>query len=208
MANLNLIQQLKTLTQCSTPQALQLLKQSNDDVKQAEQLFHQQNLVFIQQQAECDRELAEKFYRMYDFDVKKSIENADAWIRNGIYNRSIITTRENKYNENEHALVIYAENEHNQMVRDRELIAKTWVCIPLNAGSELLIRNPNLLGFYDWQHGEYNYFSLADVDKLIKNLDNIKVSDSIEQAFYQELKNWLIECKPLAHHLIFEDLLS
>lgn len=54
MANLNLIQQLKTLTQCSTPQALQLLKQSNDDVKQAEQLFHQQNLVFIQQQAECD----------------------------------------------------------------------------------------------------------------------------------------------------------
>lgn len=54
MANLTLIQQLKTLTQCSTPQALQLLKQSNDDVKQAEQLFHQQNLAFIQQQAECD----------------------------------------------------------------------------------------------------------------------------------------------------------
>lgn len=65
-----------------------------------------------------------------------------------------------------------------------------------------------MLGFYDWQHGEYNYFSLADVDKLIENLENIKVLDPIDQAFSQELKNWLINCKLFAHHLIFEDLLS
>lgn len=208
MTNFANIQQLKNLTHCTTPQALQLLKQANNDVAKAEQLFHEQNLAFIQQQADCERELAEKFYRMYDFDVTKAIENADAWIRNGIYNRSIITTRENKYNLNEHALVIYAENEHNQLIRDRELIAKTWVCIPLNAGSELLVKNPDLLGFYDWKHEECNYFSLADVDKLIENLATIQTNDEEEKNFYDEVKNWLIECKPFAHHLIFEDLLS
>lgn len=122
--NLDTLKTLKTLIHCTTPQALQLLKQADNDVVKAEQLFHEQNLAFIQEQADCERELAEKFYRMYDFDVAKAIENADAWIRNGIYNRSIITTRENKQNLNEHALVIYAENEHNQMVRDRDLSQK------------------------------------------------------------------------------------
>lgn len=207
MANLTLIQQLKTLTQCSTPQALQLLKQSNDDVKQAEQLFHQQNLAFIQQQAECDHELAERFYKMYDFDVSKAIENADAWICNGIYNRSIITLGEDNPMTNGHCLLIFAENENNQRIMERELLAKTWVCISLCAG-RLLVQNSHLLEFYHWRHGECNYFSLADVDKLIENLDNIKVSDPIEQTFYKELKDWLINCKPHAHHLIFEDLLS
>lgn len=207
MTNFANIQQLKNLTHCTTPQALQLLKQANNDVAKAEQLFHEQNIAFIQQQADCERELAEKFYQMYDFEVTKAIEQADAWIRHDIRSRCVITLDEDTSTPNGHGLLIFAENEQNQMIRERQLLAKTYVLIPFWAGN-LLKTTIKSFGFYQWRNEECNYFSLADVDKLIENLATIQTNDEEEKNFYDELKNWLIECKPFAHHLIFEDLLS
>lgn len=97
MTNFADIQHLKNLTHCTTPQALQLLKQANNDVAQAEQLFHEQNLSFIQEQADCERELAEKFYRMCDFDVAKAIEKTQDWLFHARISQSVITTAEDKH---------------------------------------------------------------------------------------------------------------
>lgn len=125
MSNLQLLQQLKQRINCSSPVALQLLKQTDNDLAKAEQLFHEQNLDFIQQQANCDRELAEKFYHRCQQNVEEAIAQTTGWILHGRISKSVITTADEKYSAHPHRLCFILT------ARDKMIIV-SWILIRLN----------------------------------------------------------------------------
>lgn len=206
MTNFADIQHLKNLTHCTTPQALQLLKQANNDVAQAEQLFHQQNLAFIQRQAECDRELAEKFYRKFDkfdYDTQLVVRNIQGWRIGERVRQCVITTDYDYLYPFRACFIFTVMDKNNNRIRDLDNLEKLYTIVPIEDVWDYLYNEEiNMFDFYeDFDPYFGNDFSLDQVDKLIANLDQAVHADPKVMAFYQELKNWLIECKPFAHHL-------
>lgn len=205
MSNLQLLQQLKQRINCSSPVALQLLKQTDNDLAKAEQLFHEQNLDFIQQQANCDRELAEKFYHRCQQNVEEAIAQATGWILHGRISKSVITTADEKYSAHPHRLcfILTARDKNDSRIMDIDTIEQTYTIIPIEDVWEYLYnKEVNVFDFHD-DFSPYfdNDFSLEQIDTLVKNLQNLTHTDPKVMKFYQELMDWLINCKKFAHHL-------
>lgn len=59
------IQTLKQQINCSTKQALDLLKQSDGEIEKAVEIYHQNNIADIITQTNCNQEMAEKYYGFF-----------------------------------------------------------------------------------------------------------------------------------------------
>lgn len=68
------IQILKERLSISMSLAIELINENNGDLLMCEQEFNRNNINTICRLAECNEEVAEKYYKTHNFDVKKSIQ--------------------------------------------------------------------------------------------------------------------------------------
>lgn len=204
MSKLQLVQQLKQKIHCSSPMALQLLKETNNDLNKAEQLFHQQNIVFIQQQTNSDKALAEKYYHFCNNNVEKAILSAKGWIFHERVTQCVITTFDNKnFHDYLACFILTAMDEHHNRIMALKTIEQTFTIIPIeDVWNYLYNKEVNIFDF-DKNFDPYceNYLNLEQIDKLIKNLENLTHDTLKVVAFYQELITWLTNCKKYAYTL-------
>lgn len=204
MSKLQLVQQLKQQIHCSSPMALQLLKEANNDLNKAEQFFHEKNIAFIQQQANSDRILAEKCYHLCEYNIEKAIKRTKDWIFYERITQCIITTFDNKNSHDYPAcFILTAIDKDNKKIMDLETIEQTFTIIPIEDVWDYLYNKDINVFDFDKYFAPYfeNCLSLEQVDKLIKNLENITNNNPKVMTFYQELANWLTNCKKIAHSL-------
>lgn len=204
MIKLQLIQQLKQKIHCSSPVVLQLLKENNNDLIKAEQQFHEQNIALIQQQTNSDRALAEKCYRLCQYNVEKAIKRTKDWIFYERVTHCIITTFDNKnFHDYPACFILTAIDKDNKKIMDLETIEQTYTIIPIEDVWDYLYNKDINVFDFDKYFDPYfeNCLSLEQVDKLIKNLENLTNDNPKVMTFYQQLANWLTNCKKHAHDL-------
>lgn len=185
MNNFSQIQTLKTKIDCSTKDALALLKNSNNDIEKAIDLYHQQNIQAIIEKTNCDDDLAHKYYQFFQHNPQKAIEKIQELQYHDVFIHKIITTRDDKRRYREAGFEIYIKSE----LRDWRSHLEDYVFIP--AEDAWLINPVFAKHCDDFDPYFTNHINHQIILAVIDELSLLKDDDKTVMAFYQEVIDWL-----------------
>lgn len=185
MNNFSQIQILKAKINCSTKDALALLKNSNNDIEKAIDLYHQQNIQAIIEKTNCDDDLAYKYYQFFQNNQQKAIQKIQELQCHDVFIHKIITTRDDKRRYREAGFEIYIKSE----LRDWRSHLEDYVFIP--AEDAWLINPVFAKHCDDFDPYFTNHINHQIILAVIDELSLLKDDDKTVMAFYQEVIDWL-----------------
>lgn len=183
------IQQLRSKINIPLAKAIELLKLTDNDIEQAEKLFHEQNIDELVSSIEnCEYDVAKKYYDYCNFNMEKAKEKIQDYYDFVELKNSIITTREDKRRYREMGFDI------SSFDKERSLLKFTF--IPFYDITEELLQvlnkhYPSELndGYTRLDMTAHNYFSAKEIKQIILGLRNIK-ADEVYELFYHQLADW------------------
>ena len=203
------IHQLRSKINIPLAKAIELLKLTDNDIEQAERLFHQQNIDFIVEKTGVAIILAQENYRLFESNIEKSIAKIDHDIKREMHLRRIITMRDDKIRHNEVGFRIYAEDEHCEEYN----ILDNYTFIPDYDFAYIIGEFKNVFPIYDfWTESEqdkfevcwHNTFDKPTCQQISQNIRNLKHDDPKVLQFFQDVSDWLDERLTYAHHIVVE----
>lgn len=186
MNNFSQIQTLKTKINCSTKDALTLLKNSNNDIEKAIDLYHQQNIQAIIAKTHCDDNLAHKYYQFFQHNPQKAIEKIQELQYHDVFIHKIITTRDDKHRYREAGFEIYIKSKDKDYWYDS---VEDHIFIPMK--DVWLIEPIFSKHCDDFDYTFYNRYNHQAILAVIDDLTLLKDDDKTVMAFYQEVIDWL-----------------
>lgn len=186
MNNFSQIQTLKAKINCSTKDALALLKNSNNDIEQAITLYHQQNIQAIIEKTNCDDELANKYYQFFQHNPQKAIKKIQELQYHDVFIHKIITTRDDKRRYREAGFEIYIKSKDENHWYNN---AEDHIFIPVK---DVWLIEPIFAKYCDnFDYTFYNEYNHKAILGIIDELSLLKDDDKTVMAFYQEVIDWL-----------------
>lgn len=186
MNHFSQIQTLKAKIDCSTKDALALLKNSDNDIERAINLYHQQNIQAIIEKTHCDDELAHKCYQFFQHNSQKAIEKIQELQYHDVFIHQIITTRDDKRRYREAGFEIYIKSKDKDYWHDH---VEDHIFIPMK--DVWLIEPIFSKHCNDFDYTFYNQYNHQAILAVIDELALLKDGDKAVMAFYQEVIDWL-----------------
>lgn len=203
------IRQLRSKANIPLAKAIELLRLTNNNIEQAEQLFHQQNIDFIVESTDVEMDLAKQHYQQFDKNAEKAIQKIQQDIKEQEFLKAIITTRDDKIRHREIGFDFYAEDENCESYRQ----PNNQTFIPDKDFSYIIAEFRKVFPIYDyWSQSEQDNFEVCwqntfdkqtcqAISNLIRKLTH---DDPKVLQFFQDVSDWLDERLIYAHHIVVE----
>lgn len=186
MNNFSQIQTLKSKIDCSTKDALALLKNSNNDIEKAIDLYHQKNIQAIIEKTHCDDNLAHKYYQFFQYNPQKAIEKIQELQYHDVFIHKIITTRDDKHRYREAGFEIYIKSKDKDYWYDS---AEDHIFISMK---DVWLIEPIFSKYCDdFDYTFYNRYNHQAILAVIDDLALLQDDDKTVMDFYQEVIDWL-----------------
>ncbi|BDD09979.1 hypothetical protein FUAX_24110 [Fulvitalea axinellae] len=182
------VKKLRSKLSVSLALAIELIEENNGDLDACEKEFHRNNINTVCRLAECDETIAEKYYRICDFDLEKSIKK----IHEQLF---YLTTTPNEPID-KIGFILWAENESLKKyvtARDKSLFIQTkdfeYVIDAFNSVFPLKDQDSgktqNCLDIVG-----HNFFDNKTCRIIVERMAKIKTKDRHVESFLRDLIKW------------------